>query len=313
MSINGISPIPSDNLPQSFAPIVFVVLYYLGTSICFVVVTAMLVLYFYFRKEPAVRASSVSLSVLIFIGCYMLIFYLLILNSTLLPSYHMRSSKFRNFICVFRVWIHGLGYPNALILSTLLVRLLRVYRIFNCYGKLSKYTSGNIAMAVYTLLITSPNGLICLVWSTSDHYLSEVIFPVRGGYVFVIEQCRSNHTIQWLLGLLIYFLVISLFLVVVGILTRNVKHKNFKDTKKVSALSFAMVFTLSVVLSYWYILRIIGANVVLVHAVLQIGHYCIILECQGFIFAPKLFPIIKQRLIRSYPKPKVAMPMDICQ
>ena len=170
-----------------------------------------------------------------------------------------------HFICVFRVWIHGLGYPIALVLSTLLVRLLR---IFNCYGKLSKYTSGIIAMAVYALLITSPNGLICLVWSTSDHYLSEVIFPVRGGYVFVTEQCRSNHTIQWLLGLLIYLVVISLLLVVAGILTRNVKHKN---TKKVSALSFVVVFTLSLILSYWYILRIIGANVVLVHAVLLIA------------------------------------------
>ena len=263
-------------------------------------VTITLVLYFYFRKEPAVKATSVSLSAIIFIACYMFIFYLFVLNSTLLSSYHQLDSSVRNFICVFRVWIHGLGFPVALILSTLLVKLLRVYRIFHCHGKISKYTSGNWALLVYVLLLSSPNAIICLVWSSSDPYISTVFFPIVDGYLVVTEQCVSDYTIQWLLGLLVYLVLMSLLLVLVAILTRNIKHKNFKDTKKVSALSFLVVLSLCFILPYWYILRIIRANVVLVHAVLQIGHYCIILECQAFIFFPKLYPIVRDKLKLCY-------------
>lgn len=126
-------------LPPQFSPTVYIALYYIGTCVCFVLVTATLVLYFCYRNRPSVKATSVSLSILIFVGCYMLIFYLCVINFALLPSYHKRSTKFRNVICVFRVWIHGLGFPIALIMSTLLVKLLRVYRIFNCHGKISRH------------------------------------------------------------------------------------------------------------------------------------------------------------------------------
>ena len=297
VSVRG--PIPSA-LPPQYDTSGFVALYYMGIAICFVVVTVTMVLYFYFQKEPTVKATSVSLSVLIFTGCYMLIFYLLVLNSTLLPSYHKRSTGFRNFICVFRVWIHALGFPTALILSTLLVKLLRVYRIFNCHGKISKYTSGNLALAVYALLLSSPNALICFVWSTSDHYLSVVSFSIEGGHLVARERCNSAYTIQWLLGLQIYIVGMSLLLVVVAIMTRNISHSDFKDTKKVSSLCFVLVLTLSMLLAYWYVLRIVRAHVVAVHGVLQVGHYFMILECQGFIFAPKLFPIVRERLMRRY-------------
>ena len=288
-------PVPSDLLPL-YSPLVFLSLYYVGISACFVVVTVTMVLYFYYRKQPEIKATSVSLSVFMFLGCYLLIFYLLVLNSTLLPSYHKQSNRVRNFICVFRVWIHGLGFPIALILSTLLVKLLRVYRIFNCYGKINKLTSGNFALAVYVLLLASPNFLICLIWSTSDHYISHVSFSVEDGSLLVTEQCVSRYTIEWLTGLIVYLVVICLLLVFVAVLTRKVKHKNFKDSKKVSALSFIIVLTLSVILSYWYLLRILEAHVVLVHAMLQVGHYYIILECVGFIFVPKLFPIVVKQL-----------------
>ena len=289
--------VPSD-LPPQFVPTPFITLYYIGILFCFLVVTTTMILYFHFRNQPEIKATSVPLNVLIFIGCYLLLFYLFLLNSTILPSYHKRSSSFRNFVCIFRVWIHGLGYLIALILSTLLVKMLRVYRIFNCHGKLSNYTCSNTALSFYALMFTAPNGLICLVWSTSDQYISKVFFSVKNGHLFVTEQCVSKHTIEWLLGLLVYLALISILLIIVAILTRKIKHENFKDTKKISALSFFVVLTLSFTLSYWYITRIIQANVVLVHAVLQIGHYFIILECQGFIFAPKLYPILKKYIKR---------------
>jgi hypothetical protein len=106
---------------------------------------------------------------------------------------------------------------------------------------------------------------------------------VQGGSLVTRERCTSNHTIQWLLGLQIYLVAMSLLLGVVAISTRNISHKNFKDTKKISALCFVIVLTLSMLLAYWYVLRLVRAHIVAVHGALQLAHYCIILECQVHI------------------------------
>ena len=305
---NGLSPVtprskvPSDAIPQR-TPSVFIALYYLGILICFVLVTCTLVLYIHFRNEPSIKATSISLSILIFIGCYIWIFYLLILNSSLLPSYHRLTSSSRNFMCTLRVWLHGLGYPVALIMSTILVKLLRVYRIFHCRGKINVYTSGNLALAIYALILASPNALICLMWSSSDPYLSEQTFKTSNGEVVITEQCRSHHAIQWLLGLLIYMVFISVSLLLAATLTRSIQQEHFKDTKKVSALAYIMVLSVALGLSYWFIFRTIGANTVIVHGVLQLAHWGLIIQCQVLLFAPKLYPILKVRLMKKYDIP----------
>ena len=297
--INFTGPVPSDLPPQSRATaIVYAVVFYAGISFCFFCITITLILYVYLRNEPAVKATSVSLSGTIFIGCYLLVFYLLVLNSTLLPSYPRLSNAVRNFICVFRSWTHGVGYPVALILSTLLVKLLRVYRIFNHHGKISKYSSSNLALLVYVLLLTSPNALICLIWTAVDPYRSVVSSAVVDGLLVVREQCVCDYNIQWLSALFVYVIIMCLLLIVFAVLTRKVKYRNFKDTKKVSVLCFVVVFTCASLLFYWYLLRIIKANSILIHGTLQFGHYCIILECLGFIFAPKLFPILRDLVRR---------------
>ncbi len=288
---------PTTDIPQ-YAPYLFIVLYYLGILVCFILVTVTLVLYIYYRGEPAIKATSTSLSILIFVGCYIWIFYLAVLNSTLLPSYHRQSKNIRNFICVFRVWLHGLGFPIALIMSTLLVKMMRIYHIFHVRKKLNKYVCNNLSLAGYVLLITSPNALICLLWSTSDPYQSELIIKISKGQQFITEQCRSRYTLQWLLGLLLYLAIVSLSLTVIATLTRRVKRENFNDTKKLSALSYLVILSLAFILSYWFFLRLLGANVVFVHAVLQLGHWSLIIQCQMLLFAPKLIPVLKNKFMR---------------
>ena len=281
---NGLVPItpplevPPDIIIQNLRS-VFITLYYLGILVCFVLVTCTLVLYIHFRHEPAIKATSTSLSLLIVVGCYIWIFYLLMLNSTLLPSYPRQTSATRNVICVFRAWLHGIGYPVVLVMSVLIVKLLRIYRIFHCHGKINVHFNGNIALAVYALLLTSPNALICLIWSSKDPYLSELTFTMKNGHLVIAEQCQSQYTIQWSVGLLLHNIILAVVLIIAAVMTRKIKQPDFKDTKKVSAFSFFFFVTMVIGLSYWYILRTINANVILVHAVLQLSHYSLIIQC----------------------------------
>ena len=90
-------------------------------ALCFVLNTLLLVLYVYFRNEPSVKSTSVCLSLLIFIGCYLLTAYTIVAIADIPP---------RIDLCMVLVWLSGLGISLPLILTTLLVKMLRVYRIF---------------------------------------------------------------------------------------------------------------------------------------------------------------------------------------
>lgn len=227
--------VPQDNIIQS-VPIVFNAIFSLGILICFVIVTTTLILYIIFRKEPRIKATSTSLSILIFIGCYTWIFYLCILNFTLLPGYHKRPSYTRNAICLLRMWLNGLGYPVVLIMGITLVKMLRIYRIFYCQGKLNKYMSGNCALAVYALILTSPNALICLAWLFRDPFLSHLYFVTIDGHRYIMERCHSETAIRFLLGLLVHIILLALALLVTAIKTRNVMLADFKNSSQIRAL-----------------------------------------------------------------------------
>jgi len=132
--------------------------------------------------------------------------------------------------------------------------------------------------------------------------MSTVVFSIENGFLKVSVLCVSSHSLLWTTLLLVDVVLLSVLLVIFAILTRKVKYRHFKDTKKVAMLSFTVVFTAASGLCYWYLLRIIQADTVLVNAVLQISYYLVIIECQGFVFAPKLFPISKGRVRNWYYK-----------
>ena len=77
--------------------------------------------------------------------------------------------------------------------------------------------------------------------------------------------------------------------------TRKIRYKNLKDTKKVNALIFVLILTISITLSYWLVLRAIKLNdTVLDHVVLHIGHIGVY-ELMGFLFMPKIYPLMKEK------------------
>ena len=300
LSINIPGPIPSD-LPPEFVAIGFIILYYFCIAVCFLIVTTNFALYIYFRNEPTVKATGVPLSILIFIGCYLLLIYLSDVNFILLPSHYKQSKHFRDGVCVVAALFNFLGYPIILIFSTLLVKLLRVYRIFNKLGKMNKHACSDLALVGFAFLISSPSAILLLVWVISDPYTDLPIFSFADGLLYVAHDCVSSYEVFWLLGNLGYLCCLAICLTIFAFLTRKIKYKKFKDTKSLTSLSFMIVFTTTLLVSYWYIARQIGEYYLLL-AIIQFGDYAIILECQGFIFALKLFPVIKCHVMKKLNK-----------
>lgn len=262
----------------------------LSTIFCFFLVTITFVLYCCYRKERIIKSTSFSLSMLMFIGCYLFLVYLLFLDLNYWPGYRgvIHSFIYQEIQCLTLIWISGLGVPSTLIFATLLVKISRVYHIFSSLKKMKLLS--NMALFFYVMLLMIPNVVILIGWSVDmatyvDHGLASCSFDFPNLFL-------------WLALLTVYFMILMLLLVTVAILTRKIRYKNFKDTKKVNTLVFLLIYTYAISITYWTVFTSIGDEQS-ARVVLKVSHTLIIVECIGFLFLPKIYPLVKKTLQRA--------------
>ena len=80
----------------------------------FVTTTALLVLFLYFHNEPSVKSSSVPLTLLLFLGCYLQEVYAVVLIITESQSIRPLSVD----LCMVNIWLSNLGLAMLVILAT---------------------------------------------------------------------------------------------------------------------------------------------------------------------------------------------------
>ena len=264
---------------------------------CLTLNTVLLVLYIYFHNEPSIKSTSVSLSLLIFLGCYLLIAYTIVLAVD--ESQHVKP--FRLDLCMILIWLSGLGLSMPIIMATILVKMLRVYRIITLHAILKPrvYTT-NCAHFVYTVLILSPNIIILLLWAAVDTYLNDIHYVEHSGYITFKEQCKSKYTAMWLILMLIYNILLSLAVVVVAIKSRKIRLEQFKDTKKVNLLIFLILFIGISTFSYWSIFTVVGVYGDVTTYILYSGHILLAFLCQVILFIPKIWPALHKLLLRKF-------------
>ena len=266
--------------PRELAPLLPLPSLMILPVLCGAFNTVLLVLFFYFRNQPDVKSTSVSLSLIMFIACYIFVAFVTVL---------VISSYLNLDICMVGIWGVSLGVP--LILSTLLVKMLIVYHIFNLHGyeKPSIFLY-NCALFVYTLLIISPKVCILILWSAVDIYYQEIV-PYADSYEFLVyrEQCKSNHTTKWMTSLAIYDSILSMFVVIVAIKTRKIRFLRYKDTKKVNLLVFLVLFIGISTWLYWYFFTESRRYPLVSTYILYTGCITIPFICQFTLFVPKVW------------------------
>ena len=249
----------------------------------FIFNTILLILYVIFRNEPSIKSTSVSISMLIFIGCYILIGY-----SILLPVYQLD-------FCMTLIWLSGNGLSMPLILATILVKMLRVYRIFTAHKLLKQNTHlSDFALLGYTILILSPNIILLILWTAIDpeHIIEYSI--EHPGYIENVVTChraRGNNSLTWHAQIVsfTYLFLLSITVVIVAIKSRNIRLAQFKDTKKVNIFIFLSCIVGLYTFFYWLVLLDSGFSYVFLYA----GHMLIAFLCQIILFVPKIWSAIQ--------------------
>ncbi len=285
---------PSDRLPLVIfgVPPAYTIIFSITSVIVFVFETSVLIVYICFRKEPEIKSTSFSLSLLMFFGCYLCNIYtpvVLYFQQPLIGLHEMEDG-----LCHVRLWLSNTGI--YFIEVTLLVKLLRVYRIFFRYkAKPIGRKFSDIFLACYVLIILSPSIIIHVLWSLLDSY----------GFILVqtpIQSYKSCGPVKpiWSILLIVYGNFITIALVTVAIKTRKIRHKQFKDSRKVNIYLFCFTIVSAMTFGYWFLLD--QSNTYehyLSFIPLHIGLSLMVLLCQSLLFVPKVFPPFQRYIVAT--------------
>ena len=265
----------------------FPILIFILASLLIIVTTAVLVLFVYYWKAPDIKATSPILSLVILVGCY----FLYIATFIVASREYATGSGF-SFLCNAEIWFAEIGIE--LIFATLLVRILRVYHIFNKYQpqKIGKLWSDKILL-VMILLIVSGLLVILVVWAAIDPFettkVEELDLTENPPHYDVLLQCSSEADILlWLCVVSIYPGITGVLVLVLAIKTRRIKMESFKDTKKVSAYIFSDV----IFVGFFFPLSLIFFFIEIPEGtfVFRVLTYMLAAAlCKVFLFAPKIW------------------------
>ena len=276
------------------------------TGVCIIFTTIMLVLFIYYRKSAEIKATSLKLSLLTFVGCYLL--YI----STLFHTVSDLNDYDGPFFCTFVTWCAGLGIN--FVFGTMLVRMLRAYRIFSYFGRMGRKRWSDWFLCIVVFILVGVEAMLLLIWALVDMLtvLEVETYQATASppYIEVVQYCSSNYLHIWLI---IVFAEVGILIFVVAILafkTRKIRRKHFKDTKKVNIYLFMNILLICVIVPFWWVLRTVNdssSSVVL----LYLGYAGTATLCQLLLFVPKVMPPLMSQLFHKIPEKNVKKINDL--
>ena len=285
------SDLPSNHLPIQYnvLPLSWTVVAYVLSCAVALFTTVVLVLYLYYRDHKEVKATSPYLSILVFIGCYLLCMAAAV-EATIVGF--VFSSRFLILIVSLGVLllINGFG----LILLAIFINMLRIYIFFFFWTKVKRFKAILRSCSLFfivLLLSVLPNLVtIILILVEPPQFKNSVIFKTNT-VVYMIQASVANIHFSYFFAT--YFGLFVILILFFAFRTRKLNYPNFKDTKKVIMFTSIMIMIVCVGLSFplYLSLRASGnehlASLVYCTAVLFIATICLMM-----LYVPKLPPAI---------------------
>ena len=261
------------------------------TGVCYLFTTIVFLLFIYYRNQPEIKATSVWLSLCMFLGCYFVVSGAL--NHFIANGERLKSQARRVFACNIITYFVSLGVD--LLITTLLAKVLRIWRIFTLHGRTGKVWTDPSLLGFIGIVIAVKIVLLA-IWTIVDPYTKtdreKLVHEDGFGLTYeIVQQCESEYYYIWLVLVYGYSTVIGLVLIGASLKTRKIKQENFKDTKKITIVVTSLIYMALVCGALWGILRLIGDSIA---SKLVIGlAYCMIaLLSEVFLFLPKILPAL---------------------
>ena len=247
-------------------------------------------------KFVTIRTSSYRLGQLIFIGCYVIAVSFLCFT-----TYKVATTTSVNItsLCIMQAWTLPLGL--TLILGTLTAKTWRLYRIFFLLKKPGKFLQDRVVIAV-VLALAGIDVILCSVWTIGFKFYT--IRRERFTDDNIIQakvNCFSENYYTWFLVFMIYLASIMVSALVLAILTRKIRHENFK-TGSVTVLVYLLSISLLIGFPLYGVLNITDfSGVNLEYMVLSLTYVSMIYFCFFFLFFPPLLPLLRVKYFHKLP------------
>ena len=194
---------------------------------------------------------------------------------------------------MFNIYLVTIGFD--IIFATVNAKNLRIYHIFNKFGKVNRICSDqglflliSVAVSVRIVLLIVWNVFYASTVVNKEQYISQSAPP----YYMVREHCLSQHFEVWIVVHVGYFAILMTVMVVLAILTK-IKRQEFKDSKKINSLSLvvALVFNMCTGVLLWLIFRLVG-TIVPSRVVVGVGTTTAATLCLVFLILSKIAPLV---------------------
>ena len=264
-----------------------------GLSIIFTTIN--LIVFLYWRRQPAIKATSPWLSVFIFIGCYLLS-SAAAAQTIQLSLFHGSLERLFIAVCYTDIWLGSLGF--LLIFGTLFVRLLRIYWIFSGTIRRMNRLWSNPVLFLGVLTICLLDAIVLSIWALVDPIQQNVslsyVLAQPLSYYELFATCSSQFLPMCYATTYLYCGIVMLSVMFLAIQTRHIRYQNFKDTKKLIAFASSVMFIFSVCITLWNVFGIIRAPIVS-HLIFSMAHLSAATLCQVLIITPKITPLLFKR------------------
>ena len=272
------------------------------TAMCFIVTLTLHILTIVYRKRKSVKASSIKLSHVAFIGCYLLSFGGIMnfivecLSGIISPSMECK---------IFHVLNSSVAFGATLWFGPICARTWRLYRIYVHFNKPGKLISDWFLLSVILTLFLL-NLLVAILWVVIDpfrpeflksaQHLQKVVDPQGNTeeYVImeeVIVECElKQNYIMWFFFLFSFVILLMVLAFWLAFFTRHIPHKDFQTNSIMLLVYLATGFTV-VCLILYFLFRINLFQFIVLNILLNV---LVLLSCL-FLFLPPIYPILKKK------------------
>ena len=252
----------------------------------------------------SIKATSPNINHLIFSGCYLFMIAIMIL--TVQTAFTSDTSTMHvlvnSILCNTLTWCFCLGY--SLIFGTVCAKTWRVYRLFKHFQNESPgMCLGDDYLIFHVIILLAVDIVICTAWNVLDPWIHRDIpdqFPTQIGQqpiLIIRSECICQHTVNWISSMVGYKGVVTLALVILSILNRKVKRKNFQHTKNINILIYGTILAACAALPLYFLLRHISIYIGFILLFLILMSTLVL--CLIVIFLPPVLPVLKLKLMNN--------------
>ena len=245
----------------------------------------------------SIKATSPNITHLVFSGCYLFSIALLILSiqETFVFAANINRIAYA-VLCNMFTWCFLVGF--SLIFGTICMKIWRVHRLFKHFSNdRPGYFLSDNALITFVILFLVVDAIICTTWNLVDPWKtkSTVVASLRGTpTLFVRSECTCQHITQWVIAIALYKGTILLLLVVLSILNRRIKRKDFRHTRKINILIYGISMLIGVGAPLYFLLN--HLSIYIGYVILSTILLFTVSLCILTLFLAPVLPVLKMKV-----------------